>query len=372
MVALKSLFVVLALGAEALAVSIPTCSTILGTKTVKNVPTSTTTVAKHITIIRKVILKVNVVVVPAPKTTTVRITETDTVVTTADQQTDTAWDTVTSESTTFITRTIWTDTTSVSSTTTTKFITSTVPAPASFTAIQDDPLYEARKRAIEDGNIGNDIQAAGGELPQSVGCIKEIPSYTTKTISTTVQGPRRTLKGATKTKVVTVSTTSVSTEYPANAKTTSTTTAYPTTTVVTDVTSTSTIFQTVTVEIQTPSATEYAICASSNIISGANGGGLISSVSLSTTSYYRSLAGYGLSAVQCCQVCAARSWCYGSYIQPTSPSSCYAYLASDGSICTDGRQRNLANYFTKQTSPAGSLILSNGPCGQWKNGGSST
>lgn len=132
----------------------------------------------------------------------------------------------------------------MSSTTTTKFITSTVPAPASFTAIQDDPLYEARKRAIEDGNIGNDIQAAGGELPQSVGCIKEIPSYTTKTISTTVQGPRRTLKGATKTKVVTVSTTSVSTEYPANAKTTSTTTAYPTTTVVTDVTSTSTIFQT--------------------------------------------------------------------------------------------------------------------------------
>lgn len=98
MVAIKSLFVILALGAEALAVSIPTCSTILGTKTVKNVPTSTTTVAKHIAIIRKVIHKVNVIVVPAPKTSTVRITETDTVVTTTDQQTDTAWSTVTCDS----------------------------------------------------------------------------------------------------------------------------------------------------------------------------------------------------------------------------------------------------------------------------------
>jgi hypothetical protein len=98
MVALKSLFIILALGAEALAVSLPTCSTILGTKTVKNVPTSTTTVAKHITIFRKVIRKVNVVVVPVPKTTTVRITNTDTVVVTADQQTDTAWSIVTFKS----------------------------------------------------------------------------------------------------------------------------------------------------------------------------------------------------------------------------------------------------------------------------------
>jgi hypothetical protein len=132
----------------------------------------------------------------------------------------------------------------LSSTTTTKFITSTIPAPADFTAIQDDALYEARKRAIEERNIAADIQAPGGQLPQSVGCIKEIPSYTTKTISTTVQGARSTLKAATKTKVVTTSTTSVSTEYPANAKTTSTTTVYPTTTIVTDVTSTSTIVQT--------------------------------------------------------------------------------------------------------------------------------
>lgn len=127
-----------------------------------------------------------------------------------------------------------------------------------------------------------------------------------------------------------------------------------------------------TVEIQTPSATAYAIYARGNIISGANGGGLISSANFLTTAYYKSLAGYGLSAVQCGQVCEARSWCYASYIQPGSLSSCYAYLANDVSICSDGRQRNLASYFTKQTSPAGSWILSNGPCGQWKNGCSLT
>ncbi|GKU09027.1 unnamed protein product, partial [Fusarium langsethiae] len=86
MVALKSCLLLLALGAQTLAEPdkpASTCSTILGSKTVKNVPASTGTVNKSITIVKKVIRKINVVVVPPAKTTTtfetstVRSTTTD-------------------------------------------------------------------------------------------------------------------------------------------------------------------------------------------------------------------------------------------------------------------------------------------------------
>jgi hypothetical protein len=81
MVAFKSLLVLLTLGAEALAgpakPDASTCTTFLGSKTVKNVPTATTTTIKNVIITKKVVRKVNVVVVPRPKTTTVRTTETE-------------------------------------------------------------------------------------------------------------------------------------------------------------------------------------------------------------------------------------------------------------------------------------------------------
>lgn len=97
MVAVKSIIVLLVLGAEALAgpAKPAICSTFLGTKTIKNVPSSTVMVDQKITIVKKVIRKVNVIVVPVAKTTTIRTTKVDTVTSTANQETDTAWDTVT-------------------------------------------------------------------------------------------------------------------------------------------------------------------------------------------------------------------------------------------------------------------------------------
>lgn len=100
MVSLKSLFVFLTLGAEVLAAASPSlvCATDLGTKSLKNVPTSTSTTVKRITVVKKVIRKVNVVVVPVAKTTTVRTTEYTTTTVVAGPETETETSTETSKS----------------------------------------------------------------------------------------------------------------------------------------------------------------------------------------------------------------------------------------------------------------------------------
>lgn len=261
MVALKPLLLLLALGCEALAIQAnpASCSTVLGTKTVKNVPTSTTTTIKKVTIIKKVIRKVNVIVVPVAKTTTVRTTKADTVVTTI-RATDTAWTTITCKSshepyavtiancvelaasTSVITRTAWTTVNTASTTITTKDVTTTIARRPDFVPIGDsdaEMVVTNKKRDITVQTI-----APGGQEPQSVRCVVDKPSYSTKTITTTVQGPRRTLKAATKTKMLTISTVITSTEYPPNAKTTMTTITRPVVTSFTDTTSTTIITQT--------------------------------------------------------------------------------------------------------------------------------
>jgi hypothetical protein len=48
--------------------------------------------------------------------------------------------------------------------------------------------------------------------PQRVRCTKEVPSYTTKVVTTTVQGPRTTLKPKTKTKMSTIISTITTTD----------------------------------------------------------------------------------------------------------------------------------------------------------------
>ncbi|KAJ4250124.1 hypothetical protein NW762_011934 [Fusarium torreyae] len=321
MVGLNFLVGLLALSAEALAspAKPAVCSTILGTKTVKNVPTSTTTAVKKITITKKFIRKLNVVVVPVAKTSTIRTTETDTVTFTADQETDTAWDTITSESTIVSSRTAWTTITTTSTTTTTKDVTSTVQRAAGFTPIHGPGWVPRKREQLEKKAVKAKAAPPGGNLPQSVRCVVDKPIYSTKTVSTRIQGPRRTLKAATRTKMTTISTTTTETEYPSNAKTTLTTVIYPTTTSFVDVTSTSTISETVTVESQVPVATIYDMCSSDNILTSANGGGLIASWDDLTGDY---------SEVK-----------FGDYYTSTNPA--YA-----------------ANY-----------VFSNGPCGYWKNGG---
>ncbi|KAM0546962.1 hypothetical protein ACHAPJ_010623 [Fusarium lateritium] len=369
MVALKSFIVLLGLSAEALGAASPpaVCSTALGTKTVKNVPTSTTTAVQKITVVKRVIRKVNVNVIPVAKTLTVRTTDTSTSTYTADQETDTATDTVTSEATVVSTRTAWATATTTSTTTTTKYTTTTVSKPPGFTAIQNDPLYVAKKRDLKERKVKIQTAAPGGTIPQSVKCVKKVPTYSTKVVSTTVQGVRVTLKAATKTKTLSYSTTVTTTEYPFDASTTVTTTVYPTTTSFEDVTSTTTITQTITIESQVPIETAYAICSSENILVTANGGGrYISYDSYQYTSNVVDI-GNGYTPTQCCNACAAWFDCQATFMQD---DNCLLYTAIDVTDCNNGQQNSLSRYFTsKQQSSTPAYILSNGPCGQYKNGG---
>ncbi|KAM0416833.1 hypothetical protein ACHAPD_005770 [Fusarium lateritium] len=312
MVALKSCLLFLALGAQTLAEPnklASTCSTILGSKTVKNVPTSTGTLKKNITIVKKVIRKVNVVVVPPAKITTTVETSTVKSTTTNLGLTSTTTTTVDLSTATEF-RTSWKIETSTTSSVTTKFITTTIARPPSWIPIKEDPDWVPRKRAEKnDGFV--DVEAlTSNQLPQSVRCVKEIPNYSTKTVTSTVKGPKITLKAATKTKVSTVPTTITITDYP-NARVGKTETVYRSvTTTVQDVTSTSTIPET---------------------------------------------------------ACASNPLCVGSYIED---GVCKIYVPKDGDVCANGRQDEVGGYMTYPEQDSGfDILFSNGPCGQFKNYG---
>ncbi|EYB28973.1 hypothetical protein FG05_10985 [Fusarium graminearum] len=312
MVALKFCLLFLALGAQTLAgpdKPESTCSTILGSKTVKNVPTSTGTVKRNITIVKKVIRKVNVIVVPPAKTTTT--VETSTVKSTTTNLGRTSTTTSTVDLSTFIdVRTSWKIETSTTSSITTKFITTTITRPPSWIAIKGDPDWRPRKRAEKNDGFVNVEALTNNQLPQSVRCVREIPKYSTKTVVTTVKGPRITLKAATKTKTSTVPTTITVTDYP-NARITATEISYRSvTTIVRDVTSTSTIPET---------------------------------------------------------ACASNPLCVGSYIED---GVCKIFVPKDSDMCLNGGQDEIGGYMTYQELDSGfDIIFSNGPCGKFKNYG---
>ncbi|KAM0549481.1 hypothetical protein ACHAPJ_009467 [Fusarium lateritium] len=377
MVALKALLVLGTLGGQAwgAAPPSPVCSTKLGTVSVARVPTATATVAEKITIVKKFIRKVNVVVVPRPKTTTIRTTSLVTTTETADANVRTATDTVTSEVTEVSTRTSTDTTTSQSTTITTKFVTETIPAPAGFTPILEDPLYEARRKArrgeTKDGDAKDLPGAADPLYPQRVDCVQRKPTTSIKTTTTTVQGARITLKAATKTKMSTVVQTVTETEFPPDVETTTTTTAYPTTTSWVDETTTSTIVQTVTIESQVPSATTYDACSSNNILLTANNGGrVVAWAGVSASDNVPTGVGAGFTPSTCCAECAKRPFCRISLLD-TSDTNCYVYLTGNSNMCANGQQPTFGRYITSNNAPANpQWIYSSGPCGQFRNGGS--
>lgn len=96
MVAVKTLFIICALGVQAWAANLGetdvSCSTKLDTVSLapNQIPTSTATVVNKITVIKKVVRKVNVVVVPRAKTTTIRATSVVLTTKVADPRVETA------------------------------------------------------------------------------------------------------------------------------------------------------------------------------------------------------------------------------------------------------------------------------------------
>jgi hypothetical protein len=133
-----------------------------------------------------------------------------------------------------------TTTTSTSFTTTTVSTTNTVAAPAGFTPLLEAPDYVAKvkARAVQQAAapVIPGLRAGQQLYAQRIDCTKRVPYTTIKSITTTVQGPRKTLQPKTKTKTITTTETIVETSYPPDVTETETETVSPTTTVQTIVT----------------------------------------------------------------------------------------------------------------------------------------
>lgn len=103
-------------------------------------------------------------------------------------------------------------TTSTTTTVSTDYFVTTEARKASFTAVLDNSKLE--DRAVKNAAAVNLLTETDSLYPQRVRCTKEVPSYTTKVVTTTVQGPRTTLKPVTKTKTSTIISTITTTECP--------------------------------------------------------------------------------------------------------------------------------------------------------------
>ncbi|KAF5017579.1 hypothetical protein F66182_10469 [Fusarium sp. NRRL 66182] len=376
MVAFKSALLLLALGTEALAASDVVCQSKLGTASIpaNKIPRATTTVKNKITIIKKVIRKINVVVVPLPRTTTETETIEEKTTVVADPDVETAVETVSDWQTKYETHyhTVYSSATSY--TTTTKYTSETIAAPAGFTGLREAGDYRAKikARAAPAAPANPAVLPAGlrsgSEYVQRVDCVKNVPSRSTKVVTSTVKGPRITLKAKTKTKSVKSTTTIIETEYPPKVTQTSTETVYPTLTQYVDRTETIFNTETVTVETIVPTGSPYyAACADTNMVSQANGAQRVQDVQRSVGNRGASVQG-PQNSYECCAECMKSPSCAMSLWITGSAASCWLYTITDTGLCGNG-QLAWGSYFTRPTSTS-PWTFSNGPCGKLGNGGS--
>ncbi|CVK99340.1 uncharacterized protein FMAN_02182 [Fusarium mangiferae] len=226
--------------------------------------------------------------------------------------------------------------TSVSSTTTTKYTTSTILAPSGFVPIKQVQGYIARFKAR------GPVPRATTAYLQRIDCTKKIPSTTTKTVTTAVEGARITLKPKTVTKKTTSFMTITMTEYGPQ---------------------TQIIPQTVTVESIVPASPFYAACSSNNLASTANGGKRIADFDawvVNRPIYISSLT----SAYACCVECQKKQNCLMSR-SSAGGSSCWLYLTPSDDACS--AQINWLTYHT-DSGVSVEWTYSNGPCGRAVNG----
>ncbi|KAH6957310.1 hypothetical protein DER45DRAFT_615255 [Fusarium avenaceum] len=371
MVAVKSLLVFLALSAEALATTTSgvACLTKLGTSSIASnkVPRATTTVSEKITIIKRYVRKVNVIVIPRPRTTTQTDTTKTTTTTEADPSIKTATEVVTDEQTEIVTRYTTITSTTTSITTSTSTSTSTISAPAGFTALLNAPDYRAKVKARADsGPVVNVLAAPAKQYPQRVDCTKKVPTTVIKTVSATIQGPRKTLKPQTKTRTTVSTETVTETIYPEDVTITTTETVSPTVTEFEDATVQTVATGTVTVQSVVP-ATYYEACGSNNQLRTANGGHAVQNLVTKGIQYTTSSAGLKSSSYDCCVSCILQPSCFFAYRDMRS-TTCYNYISTSASTSCSNGQVNWADYYTNSVF-AQSYEFSNGPCGYMKNTG---
>ncbi|EXA31673.1 hypothetical protein FOVG_17101 [Fusarium oxysporum f. sp. pisi HDV247] len=371
MVAVKSILLLLALGTESLVASQSViCQSKLGTKSIpaSKIPRATTTIHNKVTVQKKVIRKVNVVVVPRPTTTTSTEVKTITETTEADPDIETAIETKTDLTTTIEVRLHTTTSVSTSYTTTTRYTTtSTIRAPAGFTPAKGPdwrPKVKARDSVKE--RAAPDVFPAGLQLSpeyvQRIDCTKKVPTTSVKVTTVTVKGTRVTAKPKTKTKVVTSITTTIETQYPPKVTETSFETTVSTVTEYDDRTETGTATELVTVESVIP-VDHYEACSDANLLRSANGGNRISQISVKFTSRITSTSGLK-NAYECCVICQQTANCLFSNWRANSVCAVYLPLTTD--FCSNGQQVAASYYSSAVTT--NDFVLSNGQCGKLTNG----
>ncbi|KAL7934938.1 hypothetical protein V8C35DRAFT_300237 [Trichoderma chlorosporum] len=310
------------------------------------------------------------------KTKTSTVTTVIKTVTTEPAVTDVA--TITSTSTSYFTTTnIVTETdTETDTTTTTTTPTTTIAAPAGFTPITEEPGFVPKIKGRSANSLlerGNSLQCKGGKggpsffppmHPQSVTCTKIIEPVVVKRVTYTAKACTVTARPKTTTVTTTVQKTHTETDWPCDV--TSTVTASATTIITTSVDSTTTTTTTSTTTESTvaPQQTFQAACGTSNILSSANGGQGISSLSTSGVGSFVPASG-PLSPYDCCVSCFNTPACRGTI--SFSTGSCFMVVGSDG-VC-HANQFVPGDIYETEAGAQGSTV-SNGPCGLLGNGGS--
>ncbi|KAF0637914.1 hypothetical protein FPSE5266_03758 [Fusarium pseudograminearum] len=373
MVALKpALLVLLTLGNEALAVTSDVlCTSKLGTASIASnkIPRATTTIKNQVTVIKRIIRKTNVIVVPQPRTTTVTETAKSTVTTDAAPEVEVATSVVTSTQTQRVTSYTTTTSTSTSYTTTTKWSTKTIAAPIGFKYLKSsDSQWVPKKLKVRKNQEVSPVIPPESLHVQRVDCTKRVPSTTIKTVTTTIPGPHKTLAPKTKTKITTTTEIVTHTNYPPKVTETILETVSPITVVRDTVTrqAPSVSTEIITVETILPAPDFYEACGADAFISSANGGNDIN-LALNLGALADGIGGDAANgAYNCCVECLKRPNCLLS--MTVGSSDCIHYVPSGSSnVCPNG-QAMWAYYYSLPNSPS-SYTYANGPCGAMENMG---
>ncbi|KAL8873537.1 MAG: hypothetical protein Q9174_001019 [Haloplaca sp. 1 TL-2023] len=355
------------------------CKTLLGTKSVKPVKTSSYALTYPYTYTKKVTNSPTSTVTPPPVRTTITVTVTGTtvVVTTAATPvvTSTATETKTSFSTTTLTET--TETTTIPPA-------SVVPTPAGFTPIVSAGGYVPKKRSAVDAPAPAALAIRGRQI-QERPAGKHLDRRTWQNPGSNLY-PTSVVCGA----LVAAITTTTKTF---SATRTATTTLKPATQSITTATTATTVTSTETV--QGPVPTEYAQCQSNNMISSANGGNAITVVQANNLQidFYPSNGDPNTDdwntadpntddwntddpntadpnpadPTSCCVRCAQTPNCTGFQMDPGN--NCFVYSIPEG-------RGTCGSYQVEQTyrtfpDPNPVFTIGNGQCGQFQNGGNS-
>ncbi|RSL59509.1 hypothetical protein CEP51_013904 [Fusarium floridanum] len=360
MVSWRSLAYLLTLGTEAFALGAPqdvVCATQLGPVSVANVPRTTLREVEKITVTKRVIRKVNIIIIPIARVTkTLTTVKKVTTTSTADPDTDVVTETV--YDTTWVTSPIEVIETAFSTSTTYNTIWTPVIIPTSpgFVPIQSDPKFVPKLKArvpkvqqqenrIVVGAPDSPQPMNPPQYPQRVDCTSKVRSTSTNVVRVTVDGLRLTLFAVTRIQWSTSTSTIMSMEYP-DRVTEIVTKRVPTTeTKYTNHVITTTIIESSMEEVTLPlpGGTSYAACQSNNFIFQANRQMGIRSYNI--WGAWADDMGEGYDMEACCIECAKRPDCMGSSYTWFG-ASCTLWMSTTPATCQAGTPATFGSYNT--------------------------